>query len=51
MVIIPKFEDNDEPYKQVASQIWNIYLNSDIKTKKILHAVFNERNEHEVNEA
>lgn len=30
----------------VAQDIWNKYVEKDIKTKKILHFVFNEQNEH-----
>lgn len=44
IVIVPCFEEKEELYKKAAQEIWNQYLSTEIKTKKILHAVFNERN-------
>jgi len=46
LVIVPLFEEADEAYKHAAREIWNAYVAGDVKTKKILHFVFNERNEH-----
>ena len=46
LVIVPSFEEADEAYKHAAREIWNAYVAGDVKTKKILHFVFNERNEH-----
>jgi hypothetical protein len=34
----------------VALSIWSTYCKSEIKTKRILHFIFNERNEHTINE-
>jgi hypothetical protein len=43
-VIVPSFEEGDEPYKHAAKAIWTAYMGGDVKTKKILHFVFNEKN-------
>lgn len=51
MILVPLPEDNEDLYKKVAHQLWIKYFLSDIKTKKILHSVFNERNEHQSSEA
>jgi hypothetical protein len=51
LIIVPEFSDNDETYKKVAQEIWAQYISLDIKTKRILHYIFNERNEHVINEA
>jgi hypothetical protein len=40
---VPEYKENDEVYKKVAQMLWIKYLQSEIKTKKILHSVFNEQ--------
>lgn len=50
LIIVPEFETNDELYKMAALEIWAAYSRGDIKTKRILHFVFNEKNEHMIND-
>jgi hypothetical protein len=51
LIIIPSAEVGDDDIdKKVAVEIWKAYERSEIRTKRILHFVFNERNEHAVNE-
>lgn len=50
LIIIPPVKEDDDIFKKVAVEIWKAYEKSQIRTKRILHFVFNERNEHAVNE-
>lgn len=50
LVIVPNVCTDDEEFKIAARDIWKAYVEGEIKTKKILHFVFNERNEHAINE-
>lgn len=51
LVIVPKVSSEDEEYKIAARDLWKAYSEGDIKTKKILHFIFNEKNEHSIKEA
>lgn len=51
LVIVPNLGAEEEEFKLAARDIWRAYVGGDIKTKKILHFVFNEKNEHQVTEA
>ena len=51
LVIVPNLTSADEEFKIAARDIWRAYVEGEIKTKKILHFVFNEKNEHSVTEA
>lgn len=51
LVIVPNLGTSDEEFKLAARDIWRAYVEGEIKTKKILHFVFNEKNEHAVTEA
>lgn len=51
LVIVPTFEEGDEVYKHAAKDIWNAYVAGDVKTKKVLHFVFNEKNEHRIRDS
>ena len=46
LVIVPAAEENEEAFKVAARDIWAAYLRTEAKTKKLLHSIFNERNEH-----
>lgn len=50
LIIVPHVSSEDEEYKIAARDIWKAYVEGEIKTKKILHFVFNEKNEHLINE-
>jgi uncharacterized protein YecT (DUF1311 family) len=45
LIAFPLITEQDELYKKVAQRIWIAYLHADIKTKKILHSVFNQNND------
>ena len=49
LAVVPYLPE-DEAYKRAAAEIWRGYLDSEVRTKKILHFVFNEKNEHKINE-
>lgn len=48
-MIVPQVCSDDEEFKIAARDIWKAYVEGEIKTKKILHFVFNEKNEHSIN--
>jgi hypothetical protein len=50
LVILPNLVGSDEEYKMAARDLWRIYSAGDVKTKKILHFIFNEKNEHSIND-
>lgn len=41
MVALPEYKQLEQPAHRVAHRLWTKYLLSEIKTKKILHSVFN----------
>ena len=44
MITLPNSSPSDEDYKLAARELWKVYTTGEVKTKKILHFVFNERN-------
>lgn len=51
MVALPEYKQLEQAAHRVAHRLWTKYLLSEIKTKKILHSVFNERYEYHSSEA
>jgi len=43
LIIVPAIQVEDEAYKHAAVRLWAAYVNGEVKTKKILHFVFNEK--------
>jgi hypothetical protein len=38
------------PYQEAAAKLWKAFSHSPISTKKVLHYIFGERNEHKITE-
>lgn len=51
IITLPQPNPLDSAHVRAAQRLWAKYLKSDIKTKKILHSVFNERHESHPNES
>lgn len=51
LIVVPEFNSSNESYKLAATEIWKQYLTLEIKTKRILHYIFNENNEHVINDS
>lgn len=49
LLIVPTPSCSDEPHKRAAREIWEAYVKTEIYTKRILHYVFNEQNQHSIN--
>jgi hypothetical protein len=41
MILLPDYKHMDQLHQKVAHRLWTKYVQSEIKTKKILHSVFN----------
>ena len=48
---IPTEEKAEREYEKVAAQLWKAFKSTSVSTKKILHYLLGERNEHKVTEA
>jgi hypothetical protein len=49
LLIVPTPCSSEEPHKRAAREIWEAYVKTEIYTKRILHYVFNEQNQHSIN--
>ena len=50
LVVLPETSESDDEYKIAAHQLWRAYVECPNKTRKILHFLFNENNEHKIKE-